>query len=172
MGRRSDIRPLPPVERLRELFSYDPLTGVLSWKSNPKFKGLPVGRCGTIGRCGYLMVGIDRNYFLSHRIIWKMVTGCEPQDQIDHIDGDRLNNRFDNLREASNGQNRCNIKIQKNNKSGFKGVCWEASHKAWKAYISHNGTQRKLGRFKDLSSAVEAVRCERERLHGEFARAA
>lgn len=174
MGRRSDIRPLPSAERLRELFSYDSETGDLVWKIIPcNFRRAKPGDiAGRIGPKGYRIIGVDRSYYYAHRLIWKIITDCDPVDQIDHIDGNRLNNKFENLREAANGPNLCNAKLRKDNKSGFKGVCWEHTHKAWKAYISHNGKQFKLGRFKHLSAAVEAVRRERERLHGEYARAA
>lgn len=100
------------------------------------------------------------------------MTGRDPQHFVDHIDGDKLNNKWANLREADNGQNKQNGSLYRNNRSGVKGVCWDASHKAWRAYIGVNGVQRKLGRFKSINDAASAVAAERERLHGEFARAA
>lgn len=169
---RADIKPLPSQERLRELFAYDPETGALSWRSNPKFKGRAGGQCGTVGDHGYLKIGIERRYYLAQRIIWKWMTGEEPSECVDHEDLDRLNNRWSNLRSATNGQNKQNGRIYKNNTSGIKGVCWDEFHKSWVAYVSADGKQMRIGRFKELNVAASAVTNARSRLHGEFARAA
>lgn len=170
MGRRSDIKPLPSLERLNELFTYDPLTGELRWKSIPeKFHRAKVGDlAGTIGQKGYLVVGIGRVYYLAHRIIWKMMTGSDPIDQIDHEDTNRLNNRWLNLREADNRKNRHNTKLARNNTSGVKGVCWDKSHKAWAATID----RKRIGRFKDKQDAIAARMKAAEELHGPFMRVA
>ncbi|MBR0868930.1 hypothetical protein JQ633_01060 [Bradyrhizobium tropiciagri] len=79
MGRRSDIKPLPSLARLSELLSYDPDSGVLIWKWLPATSRSNIGfnnRCagkvaGTIGKTGYLVVGIGKSYYLAHRVIWK-----------------------------------------------------------------------------------------------------
>lgn len=173
MGRRVDIKPLPPCEELHRLFSYDAETGELLWRIRPSNRAVrvhPGDAAGTIGEKGYLVVGIARAYFLAHRLIWKMVTGCDPEDQIDHRDLNRANNRWINLRPASNGPNLANSKLRRDNKSGVKGVCWEESHKAWSAQIAVHGKQRRIGRFKDFDAAQTAITKERLRLHGEFAR--
>lgn len=164
------------------MFDYDPATGALRWRpkegnsrSIRSFNNKVAGKvAGTVrqGRSGYLVVGIGRRYYGAHRLIWKLMTGRDPQHFVDHIDGDKLNNKWANLREADNGQNKQNGSLYRNNRSGVKGVCWDASHKAWRAYIGVNGVQRKLGRFKSINDAASAVAAERERLHGEFARAA
>lgn len=167
---RAATKTIPPVEELRRLLSYDSGTGALTWVACPKFKGAPGGIAGTGSKLGYLMVGIDRKYYGAHRIIWKMVTGEEPPAMIDHIDGDKANNRWANLRSADNGRNKQNTGMYRNNSSGVKGVCWDAAHKKWRAYISINGTQHKLGRFKNIEQAAAVVASERIRLHGAFAR--
>lgn len=172
---RDDIRTLPPVEELRRLLSYDPETGVLRWlvRPHPNAKRSPPGSvAGTVGARGYLLVGIGRKQYFAHRIIWKIQTGEEPTKQIDHRDTDRLNNRWLNLRAATNGENRCNSRLPKNNRSGVKGVFWDAPHKAWRAFIGINGERRKLGRFKDFNQAVQTRRSAEQALHGEFARPA
>jgi hypothetical protein len=173
--RRVDIKPLPSCEELHRFFAYDQLTGKLTWKVRPHPQALrivPGMEAGTIRQqCHYLVVGIRRDYFYAHRIVWKMITGNDPIDQIDHIDGDRLNNRWANLRPASNGQNKCNSSLSRNNKSGVKGVCWDAGHKKWKAYIGIGGKQSRLGRFASIDEAAAAVNDARTKLHGDFARA-
>lgn len=174
MGKRKDVRVMPIADVLRETFTYDPLKGDLRWKIvNPFYKkARPGDIAGSISSQGYWMVRVAGCYYLAHRIIWKMVTGIEPEDQIDHIDNDRLNNRWDNFRQATNGQNRHNTKLAKNNKSGVKGVCWEPSHKAWKVYISVDGKQRRLGRYKSIDEAKRVRLAAAERLHGDFMRVA
>lgn len=174
MGKRSDIKPLPSVERLNELFVYEPLTGDLRWKSIPnQFRRAKVGDLvGTIGAKGYRVVGIDRIYYLAHRIIWKMMTGADPVDQIDHEDTNRQNNRWANLREATNGPNICNSRLRKDNTSGVKGVCWDKSHKAWAAYIAAGDGHKRIGRFKIKEDAIAARLKAAEELHGQFMRVA
>jgi hypothetical protein len=173
MGRRLDIKPLPSAERLNELFTYEPLTGELRWKSVPKnFHRAKAGDiAGTIGPKGYRVVGVDRVYYYAHRVIWKMMTGVDPIDQIDHEDTNRLNNRWSNLREAGNGENRWNIGIQRNNTSGVKGVCPERG-RAWVAYIGAGYGHVRLGRFKTKEDAIAARLKAAEELHGQFMRLA
>lgn len=169
MGRLS----LPPAETLRELFEYEPETGHLYWRNGHRVHGFKKHvRAGTV-HCGkYRVVVVNGARFYEHRVIWKIMTGNEPAHVIDHADNNHMNNAWENLRAADNAKNRWNSALPKNNRSGIKGVCWEASHKSWKAYVSVNGRQIKLGRFKKIDDAAVAVAAARSRLHGEFARAA
>lgn len=180
MARRSDIKPLPSLERLNELLTYDPGTGILTWKvlpaisrSNICFNNKCGGKvAGTVGRRGYIMLGIGKVYYLAHRIIWKMQTGIDPVDIIDHEDADRSNNRWLNLREAANGPNIQNSKLRVDNSSGVKGVHWDAQHKKWRAVLTTNGVSVRLGRFASLEEAASVIEAARMRDHGEFARVA
>lgn len=174
MGRRNDIRPLPPLERLNEMFSYDQESGALIWKTVPdKFRRAKTGDvAGTVSRCGYRVVGVDRKQYLEHRVIWKIMTGEDPVDQIDHVDGNKRNNAWRNLRSASNGENRWNTRIAKNNTSGVKGVCWDETRNVWVAYIGKDSRQSRLGRFKNLEDAKYARSRAVAAMHGEFARTA
>ena len=169
MGRRAEIKHLPSVTKLNELFIYDAKTGELRWLSIPKsFKRAKVGDLvGTVGaKHGYRVVGIAGKYYYVHRIIWKMVTDSEPSHQIDHADGDRLNNRFSNLREATNAQNRWNSRLAKNNSSGVKGVCWESGRNTWVATVNC----KRIGRFKSKQDAILARMNAAAEMHGEFVR--
>lgn len=180
MGRRSDIRPLPSLERLNELLSYDEFSGVLTWKMQPSASRANIGfnnKCGgkvagTVGAKGYIMIGIGKVYYLAHRIVWKMMTGSDPIDIIDHEDTDRTNNRWPNLREASNGSNIQNSKLRCDNSSGVKGVHWDAQHKKWRAVLTTNGTSTRLGRFASIEEAASVIASARMRDHAEFARMA
>lgn len=100
-----------------------------------------------------------------------MQTGVDPVDQIDHRDRNKLNNRFANFREVSNGQNQQNVGLRKSNTTGVKGVC-PMPGSVWKAYISINSKQIKLGSFKTIEAAAAARRRAEEILHGEYARSA
>lgn len=188
--KRAPIRKLPDRDLLDCLLSYDPQTGILVWKErrpenraakafNARFAGKPAGTI-SVGRDDgsnrYLVIGMrpEGRYqqYQAHRLIWKMMTGNDPPEFIDHVDGNCLNNMWENLRAASNGQNIQNAKRRRDNKSGVKGVCWDAAQKKWRAYISIGVKQRKLGRFDRLADAVAAVDTERAKLHGAYARAA
>lgn len=171
--RRSDIKDLPAAEELRRLFIYDPETGVLRWRVKPHpraQRSAPGSVAGTTGVRGYRIVKVGPEYYLVHRLIWKIQTGCDPVDQIDHVDGDRLNNRWANFREADNGKNRWNTRLAKNNKSGVKGVHLEHG-RAWVAHIGTGARQIRLGRFHNFKDAVAARKHAEAALHGEFARA-
>ena len=158
------IKALPSQERLMELFDYNPTTGNLVWRA-PRQDDL-----GCISDQGYLRVKIGSRVYSVHRLVWKIATGNEPPPMIDHIDGDRLNNRISNLRAASHGENKQNTGRQRNNKSGHKGVSWSRTHKSWQASIMNEGKSVWLGRYKILEDAVSVIAETRNRLHGEFAR--
>jgi len=165
---------------LNALLFYDEHTGILTWKMQPATSRANIGfnnKCGgkvagTVGTHGYVMIGISKIYYLAHRIIWKMKTGNDPADQIDHKDTDRGNNRWVNLRETENGPNIHNSRRRKDNKSGIKGVFWDDYHQAWVAAIGIDGKQTRLGRFKDIQQASEARRIASEKMHGQFSRLA
>lgn len=172
--KRSDIKPLPDSETLRRLFAYDPDTGALTWKAkpHPNARRVSIGaQVGTISEKGYRVVGIGRSYYLVHRIIWKMMTGTDPHDQIDHEDTDRLNNRWKNLRPTENGKNIQNSRLRSDNSSGIKGVAWDASHRKWRAVITADMKPYRIGRFETLAQARSAITEARTKLHGKFARA-
>lgn len=99
-----------------------------------------------------------------------MVTGVDPVDQVDHEDTNRLNNRWQNLREAANGPNIQNSRLRKDNSSGVKGVTQKGN--GWIAYISAGNGQQRLGYFKNKSDAITARLKAAEELHGQFLRVA
>jgi hypothetical protein len=103
-----------------------------------------------------------------HRVIMGDPEGLE----IDHRDGDGLNNRRDNLREATNAQNNHNQRIRSDNTSGYKGVSWYGPSGKWLAYIKVNGKQRHLGYHATPEQASAAYAKASAKLHGEFGRTA
>lgn len=148
--------------RLHELLSYDPETGVMRWRVN---KG-PVKAGDVAGNPtrGYLQLMVDGHMTFVHRFIWFYVHGTWPIGNIDHIDGNRSNNRIANLRDVSQAMNIQNErKPRSNNKSGFLGV--KANRGLWKAEISINGKTKFLGRFKTPEEAHQVYVEAKRRLH-------
>ena len=159
------------VDLLNHLFEYDKETGNLIWKIKPSRRGhsVKVGDiAGTLKSHGYICVGINYNSYRAHRLIFLMHKGYLPKT-IDHINGDKLDNRIENLRAATVGQNQHNRKTNANNTSGYKGVCWNKAQKKWVARITLERKNIHLGYFANVEEASEVVRKAREELHGSFA---
>lgn len=154
-------------EVVMRLFNYDPLTGVLTAKT--KVKKRQIGDVlGTADKRGYLAVSVNTAPCLIHRIAWLFMTGQWPAHEVDHINGNKGDNRFANLRAATRGENAKNRKFSSNNTSGVKGVCRHKRSPNWRAMVYVDGKQIGLGFFKTIEEAEKAVKRERERLHGEF----
>lgn len=117
----------------------------------------------------YRQLKVGGKAYMVHRIIFLMHRGYLPE-QIDHIDGNGLNNDIENLRAANHGQNQRNKGTQKNNTSGFKGVSWNKKAQKWQAFIKLDGKQRYLGYFDTPDAAHEAYKAAATKLHQEFAR--
>lgn len=166
------FKQLPAREELSALFAYDERTGILVWRARLANRVHVGDEAGTVSSEGYLSVGIRGVYFGAHRIIWKMMTGNDPGELVDHRDGDGTNNRWANLREATDAQNQHNRRVGRNNKSGVKGVFWIARRQKWCAVVSVNGRLIRVGHFDNLASAGIAVNAARSAAHGAFARAA
>src|SRR6476646_2701107 len=139
------MKKITSIERLRELFSYDPRTGILTRRiaMGKASVGTPVGTKKDYGR---LVVSADGKILKVHRIVWAMVYGSWP-NEIDHINGDPSDNRICNLREASRSQQMHNTKRPATNKSGYKGVSFCRETQRWQAHIRAKGRSIRLGRF-------------------------
>lgn len=164
---------LPQVEYLRERLDYDSETGEFTWKSSPRngWNGKPAGwkTLDTRATGGYVMVKLDYVDYYAHRLAWKYITGKDPEHGIDHINGIRDDNRFCNLREATQSQNSMNAKIQSNNTSGVKGVSRVKRTGRWKAELDFKKKRYVIGTFETIDQAAKAVALKREELHKEFA---
>lgn len=170
-------RLLPDHDYLRECFDYDPLTGVLRWRDRPRehfptdrgwrtFNGLFAGRVAGSGK--YRSVCITwQSYELSH-IIWKLMTGEDVPEMIDHKDRNLLNTCWDNLRLATRSENQWNSTVQRNNQSGLKGTCYDKRRNRYSARISVTGKLIYLGTF-GTPEAAHAAYCDAARtLYGKF----
>jgi len=122
---------------------------------------------GRLTSKGYIYMKVDRRGYMAHRLVFLHVTGRWPRGQIDHINGDRADNRFDNLREATQSENSQNQRTAKrsNLSSGLLGVTWAPKLKKWVAQIMIEGDQNRLGSF-DTPELAHAAYCDaKRRLH-------
>jgi hypothetical protein len=110
--------------------------------------------------CGkrYRLVRIGNRIYREHRMVWLLMNGSLPSKNIDHIDGDGLNNRIENLRDVSYSDNQKNRKLNENNKSGHVGVRLNKSTKKWDALIQVNRKKIHLGSFLKMEDAISARR--------------
>lgn len=160
-------KPLPSQEVLRQLLDYNPETGELRWKErgpewftgprapremlrwNGRYAGKPaLTQCDP---AGYLVGVLRRERYMAHRVIWKLVTGQDP-DQVDHINGVKHDNRIENLRNADRVQNNRNAKQRRDNTSGVTGVHFHGASKKWCVKVGNT----RLGLFDNFADAVSA----------------
>ena len=158
------------AERLRHLLDYSPASGVFTWRISPSPRVKPGDTAGTLNERGYLRIKIAGKHIPAHRLAFLWMTGEEPTDQVDHINGIRSDNRWENLRLATASQNQWNKGPQRNNTSGYRGVSYDNARRKWVAQIKVNGRKRKLGRFPTARKASAAYEAEAKRIHGEFYR--
>lgn len=142
----------------REIFEYK--DGDLYRKSG-QFKG----KAGTLHHTGYIQVKVGKKNYRAHRVIFAMHHGYMPK-YIDHIDGNRLNNRIENLRPATNQQNQHNVGVCRRNKSGIKNVFFDRNK--WKVYMRINKRMTHIGSFEDVELAELVAAEARNKFHGEF----
>jgi hypothetical protein len=159
---------LPSIELLRQLLDYDPETGLLTWKPRPleMFAGQDLRICNTwntryagrealghVDAQGYKAGHVNSVYLKAHRIVWKLLNEVDPTGQIDHINGDRADNRAVNLRDVSQHGNQRNAGLRHDNKSGHAGV-----HIRTSGQITAYVCGRYIGVFPTVDAAVEARR--------------
>ena len=150
------------TEYLQKIMTYDPESGLVvrimkqSWAGNwHPSHSVPK----SITAYGYLQMNVGGRPYAAHRLIWCWVTGEFPEHDIDHIDGDRLNNRWANLRAVTRETNLRNTGIKSTNTSGVTGVSFARDRNAWHAYVgTGKGCRQSLGHFSTMIEAVEARR--------------
>lgn len=182
-------RQLPSPEVLRQLLRYEPDTGKLFWKErgpeffthngqerdalwscrawNSRFAGKEA--FAIVDRQGYRVGRVCSVRLSAHRVIWAMEAGRWAEECIDHINGDKGDNRACNLREAGLSENRWNVGLSAANTSGFKGVSWSAARGKWQASIRKRGSRSHLGYFETPELAAAAYLEASKALHGQYA---
>jgi hypothetical protein len=171
-------------EQVNKLLRYDSESGKLFWRYRDRslFKSQRAysiwnrrykdQEAGYLHVSGYIILEINHSPFKAHRIAWVIQTGTNPESEIDHIDGDRANNRWSNLRPVTPAQNKWNSKTRKapNKTSRYKGVHLIKKSNLWRAKIQSNSAATELGLFQTEELAAKAYDAAAYRLFGEYAR--
>ena len=123
-------------------------------------------------KLGYRQIGLNGKVYMAHRLAWIFYYGVNPDDMIDHINGNRLDNRIENLRLCTPQQNQWNRSKSVKNTSGFKGVSYEKKNKKWRARIKIDGGNKCLGLYQTKQEAADAYNSYAKKIHGEFYRSA
>lgn len=152
-------------QALRKELQYNPETGKFLWLLHRKGRR---GTVGTVNKHGYLVITMSGRRIMAHRLAWFYMTGVWPAEELDHIDRDTSNNKFNNLREASHSENSVNSKIREDNSSGHPGICWDRQKMKWKVQISSSGNKRIQKHFYDFDQAVRFYKETAASLFKEF----
>jgi hypothetical protein len=160
----------PPLTyaRLREVVHYDPLSGEFTWLVTMGSRAQKGQRAGCPGKGRHTPLMIDKVLYKAHRLAFFYMTERWPHE-LDHIDLDKGNNRWANLREATRSGNMANTPKRSTNTSGFKGVRWCAGK--WNAQITVSGQCFYLGRFETKEEAHAVYVSAASQYFGDFARA-
>jgi hypothetical protein len=160
----------PSIDRIREFIAYEPETGNLRWIKKYCYK-IVVGQiAGSVKKHGYIALQIDGMRLYAHHVAWAWMTGEWPTE-VDHKDCNGLNNRWENLREATRQLNNANIRKYRG--SLPKGVIMvnKNGRISYNARITVNGKQIHLGAHKTPELASIAYLEGAKKYYGEFARA-
>ena len=160
---RMAIANLTP-ERLKSLLHYNEETGIFTRlvAASPRVKAGDI--CTCLDSDGYIMIRVDWKRYKAHRLAWFYTHGVWPNGQIDHINGERHDNRIENLRDVSPQGNQHNRrKASTNNASGFLGVRFYKG--SWRATICIAGNNIHIGTFSTQDAAYSAYLCEKRKLH-------
>lgn len=156
-------------EDIKRFLHYNPENGLFYRNQNrgPHKSG---SQAGSIRQDGYVRIQIFDKQYLGHRLAWLLFYGEEPSLEIDHINGDRSDNRIKNLRLVSCAQNNQNKAISKSNKSGIPGVWFDSRKKMWRAGIKTNKKFLHIGYFDSIEKATAARQDSAKKHHPFYAR--
>lgn len=176
------VKTKPPldVEFVRSILDYDPVTGIFRWRYrssapknwNTRYAG---AIAGTKTPDGYICIQIGKTatksgiHYRGHILAWLLVYGEWAPNGVDHRHGTRDDNRIAELRKADSSENACNKAMQRNNKSGFVGVHFDAQRGKWRARVSVNRTSYDGGFFDTAEEAAAARPVLVTKIQGAFA---
>lgn len=155
-------------KQLKSVLKYDPNTGVFIWRNDQANRNAIVGEEAGYYSGSYRHIRIFCNNYPSHRLAWLYMKGSFPNQFIDHINGIKDDNRWCNLREATNSENNYNQKTSKDNTSGVRGVTWDKNKKRWRVRIRVAGKRLFIGLFDNIDEARLARELAEIKHHGEF----
>lgn len=162
------------INNIKEKLSYNPETGIFVWKKRrmgPKTNSLPGSIAGyQHDNRGYIRIKLWGKSYYCHRLAWLYMTGEWPEKHIDHADGNTLNNKWSNLRAADKSQNGANKRLLAN-RTGLKGVTFDARRGLWRSRIHVRWKEIHLGRYDCPAAAHFAYLVAADKHFGEFARA-
>jgi hypothetical protein len=153
------------AEQLQTMLNYDVVTGEFIWKIQPS-RAVKIGDIAgcTEKRIGYITIGITKRIYKAHRLAWLYVHGEWPRGLIDHINGNKADNRIANLRDVFADGNSQNVrKPNRRNKSGFMGVIWYQNK--WRASMSVNGKSKWLGDYSTPEEAHQVYLAAKRKYH-------
>ena len=156
-----------PLERVKELLNYNPETGMFTWRID-RYRVKAGTVAGHLNEKGYYSVRTNKKHHLLHRLAWLYVTGKYPKNFVDHVNGDKTDNRFENLREATKSQNGMNTNIRCTNTSGFKGVSYHKASGKWVAQAKLNYKHYYLGIYPTAEEASAVYNDFVKTHHKEF----
>ncbi|ABV26559.1 HNH endonuclease [Xanthomonas phage Xop411] len=152
------------LEDVDQLLAYDPATGELRWKVS---RG--TAKAGSVTGCtdskGYLRVKLHGKLYYAHRLAWLLHTGSWPSKHLDHKNGQKYDNRIENLRECDNLENHQNQKKRSDNISGVTGVSWNKQNSKWQSRICFAGKEIFLGLFTTIEEASAARAAAKQKYH-------
>jgi hypothetical protein len=156
------------ITQQQVLDTFEYREGKLYWKYVKSIRIKAGDEAGREDGQGYRTVRFNYKMYRTHHLIYLMFHGVLPT-LIDHINNDRLDNRIENLRIATDSQNNCNKGIQANNTSGSKNVKWHERIKKYEVSVQINKQRKYIGVFEDLEFAELVAIEARNKYHGEFA---
>ena len=149
---------------------YDELTGLFTWINPTGKRAKPGEKLGNKMKIGYMECQILGKRYYLHRLAWLYIHGEMTDKHIDHINGDKIDNRIRNLRECNRSQNLQNTNKRSDNTSGYKGVSWSKQMKKWGVRACINGKYKHLGLFQDIEEARQCYERHATQNHGQFYR--
>jgi hypothetical protein len=173
------IKKLPEVAFIRECVDYNPDTGIFTWRARPshhfpdgyqtRINTRQAGKpAGSLLKGCYWQIKLGRSVYKAHRLAWLLMYGEPVPDTIDHIDGNGLNNRIDNLRAATKAESSQN----RGSATGMIGITYHTDSpiRPFEVRVAALGKRHRIGCFATIDEAKAARREAAERLHGQFAR--
>jgi hypothetical protein len=169
-GKRKSSVPLPSQQEIKKFLCYDSETGIFTRAITSSPNAQRGMKAGYPCKRGYIRITINNRKYLAHRLAWVYMTGEDPGDfEVDHINRNKSDNRFENLRLVSDQANSINCGMRRHNTSGVRGVYWDKQMSKWGAQIRNKGRKIHLGYHVDLDEATAAYDKAALEIHGEYA---
>lgn len=153
---------------LKKVICYDPDTGIFTWRvTRPGAIAGRVAGCERTGT-GYIRIRVDYKLYQAHRLAVLYMEGVWPEHEVDHINGIKTDNAWDNIRKCTQSENLKNLKMNSRNKSGYKGVSWNKRMNKWQVQAVLNRETFYLGHYSDVHEAGRVYDRFARKHHGEF----